>query len=1104
MQATGATFCDRMNENVLTASGGCLSCAAEDVSKADAQPGRKSAGGVLDKKEVLMKKTFIAFGITLALMTGSAWAGEPETPAAEEITEVTEISPAVEEITEVADISLPETEQPQEKELPAAGEIIENFEVIETRPYEAVDAQVVLFEHQKTGAKVMYIANDDTNRTFDLTFLTHAIDDTGLPHVFEHATLDGSEKYPSKTLFFNLIYQTYNTFMNAMTYNRMTTFPVASLSEDQLLKYADYYTDSCLHPLIMEDESIFREEAWRYRMADEESPLTIEGTVYSEMLGAVTTQTQAAGNFLADAFPGSWIRYESGGNPDVIPEMTYESLKAYHDLYYHPSNCIAYLYGDIEDYAAFLALLDEAFSPYEKKTFVVEDEQYEPLEESVENSWLFPVEAGSDVTYASSAYYGILLPGLADEDELMKIDLLASVLGAESSPLSQALQTALPYAQLNCYLEMSGPDPVLVFAADHVNEEDGETFRDVVDQELAELEKNGISRELAEAVESSRVLSSRLRREGTSVGVNLIAYLAYNYSLYEDAWSALTLEQYEEMLADWCLDGTFAELAGEYLTGDQLTVLSVTTPQPGGKEEKDAALAEKLEEVKAGMSDEEKADVIAASNAVDEMEDTSGLVRSIQAVTVDTLPEEIPQYEIIDETDETGLRHVETAVQVSEVGTVELFLDAKGLSVEDLRWMRLLTDLQGYIDSEKHSRQELAVAQEHYFYSGSVSCDILDENDAPHPYYTISWISLTDDLAQGYDLAYELAFEQALDEAHVSQVSDALQALLANQKMAITQSPYSVTIFKGFAKNNAVMALNDEVGNLNYYRFLQKTAEDLEKDPASVIEKLVNVRELLRSSGGAIAAYVGDEESFEANRALADDFFARFDTDETEAAVYDTGSYPDSYALIVDSAVSYNGYAADYETLGLDGYNAGIDVVTALVTDQFLYPMLRDQYGAYGAMNNALEDAGIFMFSYRDPNLTETFAVYEQLPDLLRQYPVDQEVINGYILSTYSGVALSSGELLDALNAVSDYLSGKDPARKLAWMEQIKSVTPETIESFADVYQALVEKGVLISAGGSGIIRANSELFDEIEAPFETAGGEEEITEAADMMDEAA
>ena len=146
---------------------------------------------------------------------------------------------------------------------PAVGETVEGFILRTERDLPLVGAKVYVFEHERTGAQLMYIANSDTNRVFDLTFLTRAVDNTGLPHVFEHSTLDGSAKYPSKSLFFNLSYQTYNTYMNAMTSALYTTYPVASLSEEQLLRYADYYTDSCLNPMIMTDEGIFLEEAWR-------------------------------------------------------------------------------------------------------------------------------------------------------------------------------------------------------------------------------------------------------------------------------------------------------------------------------------------------------------------------------------------------------------------------------------------------------------------------------------------------------------------------------------------------------------------------------------------------------------------------------------------------------------------------------------------------------------------------------------------------------------------------------------------------------------------------------------------------------------------------
>ncbi|MBO4883852.1 MAG: insulinase family protein, partial [Clostridia bacterium] len=212
----------------------------------------------------------------------------------------------------------------EETALPAVGDVVYGFEVKEIREFPMIDAQIVRFEHQKTGAELFYIANDDTNRVFDLTFFTDAIDRTGLPHVFEHSTLDGSEKYPSKALFFNLSYQTYNTYMNAFTMDRLTSYPVASLSEAQLLKYADYYTDSCLHPMILEDESIFREEAWRYRLESEDAPLTIEGTVYSEMMGATTQSSAAYMNSMKVTFPGSMVGNEYGGFPAYIPDMTWE------------------------------------------------------------------------------------------------------------------------------------------------------------------------------------------------------------------------------------------------------------------------------------------------------------------------------------------------------------------------------------------------------------------------------------------------------------------------------------------------------------------------------------------------------------------------------------------------------------------------------------------------------------------------------------------------------------------------------------------------------------------------------------------------------------
>lgn len=308
----------------------------------------------------------------------------------------------------------------------AVGAVIHGFEVVENGEFALLNAKTTVLRHQKTGATVFFLINEDTNRAFDISFVTPLSDDKGIPHVFEHSTLDGSKKYPSASLFFNLIYQTYNTYMNAATYQVMTTYPVASLSEAQLLKYADFYLDSCFNPMIYEDESLFRSEAWRYSLESTDSPLTISGTVYSEMQGAASLETSASYNAMKAAFPGSHMGYNQGGEPTEIPSMTWQEVKDYHIAYYHPSNSLTTVYGAIDDPAAFLALLDEAFSPYEAKAFDFSTPDYAPVTSPVEKVCQYPVYEGTETENAAVTYITFICEN-ATEEEQNVLDLLTTL-----------------------------------------------------------------------------------------------------------------------------------------------------------------------------------------------------------------------------------------------------------------------------------------------------------------------------------------------------------------------------------------------------------------------------------------------------------------------------------------------------------------------------------------------------------------------------------------------------------------------------------------------------------------------------------------------------
>ena len=241
------------------------------------------------------------------------------------------------------------------------------------------------------------------------------------------------------------------------------------------------------------EEGIFREEAWRYVMADKDAPLTIAGTVYTEMQGAYSIETASMFNFRKTLFPGSQAGNSYGGHPAHIPQMTWDDLKNYHDDYYHPSNSLTVLYGKIEDVPAFLTLLDGYFSAYDKKEFTFEDTAYAPLTAPVEQCFDFPVEAGSDTTNGAVVYYGYVLTDATPED-VDALDLLTTLLNEASSPFQQAMKKQLPSARAACYYSNTTPEVSVVFQASVMQAEDAPLFNQVVVESLAGVREKGFDR----------------------------------------------------------------------------------------------------------------------------------------------------------------------------------------------------------------------------------------------------------------------------------------------------------------------------------------------------------------------------------------------------------------------------------------------------------------------------------------------------------------------------------------------------------------------------------------------------------------------------------
>lgn len=189
---------------------------------------------------------------------------------------------------------------------------------------------------------------------------------------------------------------------------------------------------------------------------------------------------------------------------------------------------------------------------------------------------------------------------------------------------------------------------------------------------------------------------------------------------------------------------------------------------------------------------------------------------------------------------------------------------------------------------------------------------------------------------------------------------------------------------------------------------------------------------------------------------------------------------------VIDSSVQYNMLSASYKELGLDGHESGMDVLACLVTDVVLTPLLRDQYGVYSPYCTVYlsGDGGMYIYTYRDPNIAETFWVLDGLPDMIDGSGIDQETLDGYILESYTYFAMPQGELTGAVNAAEAVLKGRPQDEAVTCMRQLKQLDIEKLADYKELLEKFTEAGAVRTAGGAAAINSEADRYDKILSPF--------------------
>ena len=482
---------------------------------------------------------------------------------------------------------------------------VKGYELIKKETLEGIKAEGYLLRHKKSGARVIYVQNDDNNKVFSIGFRTPPNDSTGVPHILEHSVLCGSKNFPAKDPFVELVKGSLNTFLNAMTYPDKTVYPVASCNDKDFQNLMHVYMDAVLYPNIYEHEEIFRQEGWSYKLDSAEDKLTYNGVVYNEMKGAFSSPEGVLDRVVLNTlFPDTSYANESGGDPEVIPNLTYEQFLDFHRKYYHPSNSYIYLYGDMDIEEKLNWLDDKYLSSFDFQqvdSSIRRQHSFDAMQEKIIEYSIASDEPEEDNTYLS---YNKVIGTSLDRELYLAFEILDyALLSAPGAPLKKALTDAGIGKDIMGSYDNGIYQPVFSVIAKNTNEAQKEAFIRVIEDVLSGIVKDGIDKKALEAGINYHEFRYREADFGNYPKGLMYGLQILDSWLYDENEPFMHIEALDTFafLKEKVGSRYYEELIQKYLLDNPHGAIVIVKPEKGRTARMDAALDAKLQEYKAAL-----------------------------------------------------------------------------------------------------------------------------------------------------------------------------------------------------------------------------------------------------------------------------------------------------------------------------------------------------------------------------------------------------------------------------------------------------------------------------------------------------------------------
>ncbi len=933
-----------------------------------------------------------------------------------------------------------------------------NFVVTRARRSDELDADIIEMYHAKTGAKLCFTKSAEQNKTFSVTFKTLPSDSTGVFHILEHSVLCGSEKYPVKEPFVDLMKSSLATFLNAMTFPDKTMYPVSSRNENDFFNLMSVYLDAVFAPRLLSDRNIFFQEGIHTEIEGESGAYSYRGVVFNEMKGAMSSLDERIEAGICELlFPSSVYRFNSGGDPSEIPNLTYESFCETYRKFYHPSNAIFFLDGDVP-LEKTLIMIDSYLEKYEKSGEVFDIAPQPPV--SNEGVRFYEIAAGEDNGKKACLVMGKIIGTWKERTKILAAKVLCDVLGGTNeSPLKRAVLSSGLCEDFEMFVSDGIAQPYIVISAKNIADSDSGKIKELITDFAKKTAAKGIDKKLLAASINRLAFATRQTPEPQGI---YRAISAMNSMLYGgDPLLYLTYGDTVNDIRRMSDGGGFEELLSDIMTKDGLCVLHMSPSETLGDEERRT----EEERIKRETSSLDDDGVRALSKMNKELRlrqetpDPPEMSRLVPTLTLDEVKGEI-EYISTEKCERGGVSVIFHKVPTSGIVYLNAYFPLTDFSLSEITRVSFVTELYGELATKNRSAAELQTAIKTYVGSLNIKIKTFPKDGETAectPYLAVYAGVLEENLDAALPLIAEILTQTKFDD------SEKIREIVMQEDEAARRAAVGDGHSLGFAAvrshYTAAAAVDEASSGYSYIKFLHDFSKNYDEVFPDFLEICGRV-----TRDAAVKA--GLTVSVTAQKAVDISAFTDFlplgrapaPSREYKSAL------PEKVGIVIPSQVSYavKGYNSHLAERKPDG---SLRVASNIVSLSYLWDNIRVRGGAYGTGLTVRRSGNFSFYSYRDPSPAKSLKTYDKTSDFIKEFCDGDEELDRYIISTVAMTEPLCTPQEKGIIADGYFFSGVDDDERRRTREEILDTNRDKLSEWRGMFDKAAKDGAVCVVG---------------------------------------